>query len=125
MEFIVKFETSDLGAYSGIPGLKEAMESELVRAHNYYAEKSNAGITDMLNRMFDEKYPHMTDKNRYADKYNRFMADGYQRLIVMDMNRNYFSPILIFEMEREECELVGHLRVDFSKTTRFYLVQKD
>ena len=37
---------TNLGLYESIPGIKEAMQSELVRVYNIYADKTNSGVTD-------------------------------------------------------------------------------
>lgn len=53
MTFKVYFNVTDLGAYGAIPGLKDAMQSELIRVYNIYADKTNSGITEQLNGEFD------------------------------------------------------------------------
>ena len=50
--FEVYFNVKNLGLYGMIPGIKEAMQSELVRVYNLYVDKTNSGITDMLNNIF-------------------------------------------------------------------------
>lgn len=122
----VVFNVADLGLYGAIPGLKESMESELIRVYNIYADKTNSGITDELNEEFDRLNPNYFKKN--ADKewydlteYNKFMADGYQRLIVDEFNKTNISPILDFYVNPNEVTFTGYLKVDHKITIDFYL----
>lgn len=122
----VVFETKNLGLYGLIPGLKDSMESELIRVYNIYAEKTNSGITDKLNEEFNRLYPTYfkdnEDKEWYDLKeYNQFMADGYQRLIVKDFNETNISPILDFFVNPEEVVFTGCLKVDHKVTIEFSL----
>lgn len=122
----VYFKIENLGLYGSIPGIKEAMQSELVRVYNLYAEKTNAGITDELNDEFNKLYPNYfknnSDKEWYdLTEYNRFMADGYQRLIVDDFNKASISPILDFYVDQEEVVFKGHLKGDRNVTIEFYM----
>lgn len=124
--FKVYFNVTNLGFYGVIPGLKEAMQSELIRVYNLYADKTNSGITDMLNSEFDKLRPkyfeEIKDKEWYErTEYNKFMADGYQRLIVDDFNKNNISPILDFFVDPEEVVFKGYLKVDHSVTIDFYM----
>lgn len=43
------FKFGELGMYGLIPGIKEAMQHELMRVYNIYANKCNSGITEKLN----------------------------------------------------------------------------
>ena len=49
----VYFNVKNLGLYADIPGLQDAMKSELIRVYNMYADETNAGVTDLLNKEFD------------------------------------------------------------------------
>ena len=60
----VYFNVKNLGLYGAIPGLKEAMQSELVRVYNLYADKTNSGVTDELNKEFDKLYPNYHEDNK-------------------------------------------------------------
>lgn len=53
--------------------------------------------------------------------YNKFMADGYQRLVVDDFNKNSISPILDFYIDPEEVVFKGMLKVDHNVVIDFYL----
>lgn len=122
----VLFNIENLGLYGTIPGIKEAMQSELVRIYNLYAEKTNAGITDELNDEFNKLYPNYFENNSDKEwydltEYNRFMADGYQRLIVDDFNKASISPILDFYVDQEEVVFKGHLKSDRNVTIEFYM----
>lgn len=99
--------------YENIPGLKDAMGSELIRVYNMFADKNNAGITDKLN----EEFKKLNDS---AD-YNRFMANGYQRLVVDELNRTKVSPLLNFYVDPEEVVFTGYLKHDRNVTIDFYL----
>ena len=122
----VLFNVENLGLYGTIPGMKEAMQSELIRVYNLYAEKTNDDITDKLNEEFNKLYPNYfednSDKEWYDLKeYNKFMADGYQRLVVDDFNKTNISPILDFYVDPEEVVFKGCLKVDHNVTIDFYL----
>lgn len=116
----------DGSLYGLIPGLKEAMQNELVRVYNLYADKTNDGITERLNNEFDKLYPSYIEDNQdkewyEMDLYNEFMADGYQRLVVDDFNKNSISPILDFYIDPEEVVFKGMLKVDHNVVIDFYL----
>ena len=122
----VLFNIKKLGLYGSITGIKEAMQSELIRVYNLYAEKTNSGITDELNEEFNKLYPNYfkdnSDKEWYdLTEYNKFMADGYQRLIVDDFNKAEISQILDFYVDPEEVAFKGCLKVDHNVTIDFYL----
>ena len=126
MNYEVYFNVKNLGLYGAIPGLKEAMQSELVRVYNLYADKTNSGITDKLNEEFDKRYPNYHEDNKDKEwydltEYNKFMADGYQRLVVDDFNKTNISPILDFYVDPEEVVFKGYLKVDHNVTIDFYL----
>lgn len=122
----VYFNVKNLGLYKVVPGLEAAMQSELIRVYNIYAEKTNSGITDKLNEEFKQLYPNYFKEN--ADKewydmteYNQFMANGYQRLVVDEFNRTSISPILDYYVNPEEVVFTGCLKVDHNVTIDFYM----
>lgn len=122
----VLFNIKNLGLYGTITGIKEAMQTELIRVYNLYVDKSNSGITDELNEEFNKLYPNYfkdnSDKEWYdLTEYNKFMADGYQRLIVDDFNKAEISQILDFYVDPEEVVFKGCLKVDHNVTIDFYL----
>ena len=51
------FKFGELGMYGLIPGIKEAVQHELVRVNNIYADKCNSGITENLNAEFQDRFP--------------------------------------------------------------------
>ena len=116
----------DESLYGLIPGLKEAMQNELIRVYNMYADLTNAGVTDSLNKEFDILYPTYFKDN--ADKewydmtiYNRFMAEGYQRKVVDKLNETNASQILDFYVDPNEVIFKGMLKVDHIITIDFYM----
>lgn len=122
----VIYEFENLGIYGSIPGIKKAMQNELMRVYDMYAVKANSGVTDDLNAEFDQLYPNYHEDNKdkeWWDKteYNQFIADGYQRLIVDKFNKTNVSPILDFFIEPEEIIFTGCLKVDHSVTIKFYM----
>jgi hypothetical protein len=122
----VYFNVTDLGAYGVIPGLKEAMQSELIRVYNIYADKTNSGITEQLNREFNRLNPNYFEKNSNREwyeltEYNRFMADGYQKLVVDDLNKSNASQILDFYVDPEEVVFKGMLKVNHNIKIDFYM----
>lgn len=77
------FKFGELGMYGLIPGIKEAMQHELMRVYNIYADKCNSGITEKLNAEFHHLYPNYFEDNKGKDwwdlvDYNQFIADGYK-----------------------------------------------
>ena len=126
--FKVYFDIKGLDGtlYGLIPGLKDAMQSELIRVYNIYADKTNSGVTEFLNEQFNCEYPDYfkdnSDKEWYElNEYNKFMADGYQRLVVDELNETNASEILDFSVDPEEVYLVGHLKANKSVTISFYM----
>lgn len=112
--------------FGGIPGLEEAMQHELIRVYNIYADKTNSGITDELNKEFEHIYPGYFEYNKDKEwyelaVYNKFMADGYQRLVVDELNENNASPILNFYVDPEEVVFKGYLKQDHNVTIDFYM----
>ena len=122
----IYFNVTNLGLYELIPGLKEAMQGELVKVYNIYAAKTNSGITDKLNEEFNRLYPNYFEDNKDKEwydltEYNKFMADGYQYLVVDDFNKTSISPILDFFVDPKEVVLTGCLKVDHNVTIDFYM----
>lgn len=122
----IYFNIKNLGLYGSIPGIKEVMQSELIRVYNLYAEKTNSGITDKLNDEFNKLYPNYFKDNSNKEwydltEYNKFMAEGYQRLVVDDFNKANISSILDFYIDPEEVIFKGCLKVDHNVTIDFYM----
>ena len=112
--------------FVGIQGLKEAMESELIRVYNIYAKKTNGGVTEKLNKEFKNLYPTYFEDNKDKEwydlvEYNSYMSEGYQRLIVDDFNKQNISPILDFYVDSTEMVFTGYLKPDKKVTISFYL----
>lgn len=112
--------------YRFVEGLKEAMQQEIIRVYNIYADRANSGITDMLNKEFDRLNPNYHENNRDKEwyeltEYNKFMADGYQRLVVDELNKTNASPILDFYVDPKEVVFTGYLKYDCNVTIDFYL----
>lgn len=119
-EYEVYFNINGLkgSAYESIRGLEKAMESEFVRVYKIYA--------DMLNKEFDRLYPTYFEDTKDMEwydkvKYNRFMADGYQRLIVNGFNEKEVSELLNFYVDPEEVVFKGYLKNEPTITIDFYL----
>lgn len=122
----VVFDVKNLGLYGLISNLQEAMQQELIRVYNLYVEKTNGGVTDKLNEEFNHLNPGYFKNNQDKDwwdlkEYNQFMADGYQRLIVDDLNKSDVSPLLDFFVNPEEVNFMGRLKKDHNVTIEFYL----
>ena len=122
--FEVVYEIEDLeGCIS--KEVKECMKDELMRVYNLYAERANSGITDTLNEDFDHLYPTYFDDNEGKEwrdliEYNKFMADGYQRLILDEFNKTNISPILNFSVDPKEVNLVGYLKINHDVKIQFF-----
>lgn len=122
----VQFNMTNLGLYGLIPGLKGAMESELLRVYNLYADRNNNGVTDLLNEEFERNYPDYFKNNSGKEwydltEYNTFMAEGYQRLVVDEFDKTNISPILDFYVDPEEVVFTGMLKVNHDITINFCL----
>lgn len=112
--------------YRFVEGLKEAMQQELIRVYNIYADRTNSGITDMLNKEFHRLNPNYYENNRDKEwyeltEYNKFMADGYQQLVVDELNKTNASPILDFYVDPKEVVFTGYLKYDPNVTIDFYM----
>lgn len=112
--------------FKTIDGLETAIRHEFVRAYNEYVDKCNGDVTDKLNDEFKSLYPNYFNDNRNKEwyeltDYNRFMADGYQRIVVDEMNNGDFSPLLDFYVDPEEVVFTGRLKVDPNVTISIYL----
>ena len=106
--------------------LRRMMEMELMRVYNIYADKLNSGIIDDLNKEFQEKYPTYFKDNEGKEwydlhEYNKFMADGYQRLVVDKFNKTNISSVLDFYVDPTEVQLVGCLKGNRDITIDFVL----
>ena len=117
------FENS---TFVGIKELKDVMGDELLRVYNIYANKTNGGLTKKLNEEFENLYPTYLEDNKDKEwyelvEYNSFISDGYQRLIVDDLNKQNVSLILDFYVEPTEIVFTGYLKTDQKVTISFYL----
>ena len=111
--------------FGGIKGLKEAMRDEYVRVWNIFCDKSNSGVTEKLNKEWEETHPNYDlSDSEHCSIYYKFMSDGYQRLIVDEFNKSSISPILNFYMDSEECILIGYLKFDPNVTIDHYLKEE-
>ena len=122
------FVTEGFEKYKNNSILRQEMEKELVRCYHVYVNEANGGITEKLNNDFKSRYPNYfeqtKDKEWYEKTlYNKFMSEGYNRLICGVMNNNRISDLLEFRVDVEEVEFVGILRSDKTVKIRFYLKQ--
>lgn len=120
------FKFGELGMYGLIPGIKEAMQHELMRVYHIYADKCNSGITEKLNAEFHRLYPNYFEDNKGKDwwdlvDYHQFIADGYNRLVVKELNKTDASKILNFYVDPTEVNFTGYLKVNQKATIEFYL----
>ena len=124
----VIFEVKGLenSTFNKIEELKDFMGDELLRVYNIYANKTNGGITKMLNEEFENLYPTYFEDNKDKEwyelvEYNSYISEGYQRLVVDDFNKQNISPILDFYVEPTEIVFTGYLKVDKKVTISFSL----
>ena len=124
----VIFEVKGLenSTFNKIEELKDFMGDELLRVYNIFANKTNGGVTKMLNKEFENLYPNYFENNKDKEwydlvEYNSYIAEGYQRLIVDDFNKQNISPILDFYVEPTEIVFTGYLKLDKKVTISFYL----
>ena len=124
----VIFEVKGLenSTFNKIEELKDFMGDELLRVYNIYANKTNGGITKMLNEEFENLYPTYFEDNKDKEwyelvEYNRFISEGYQRLVIDDLNNQNISPILDFYVEPTEIVFTGYLKLDKKVTISFSL----
>ena len=116
--------------FNKIEELKDIMGNELIRVYNIYADKTNGGVTEILNKEFKNLYPTYFEDNKDKEwydlvEYNSYMSEGYQRLIVDDFNKKNISPILDFYVEPTEIVFTGYLKLDKKITISFYLKNKE
>ena len=114
--------------YRNIEGIRDAMESELIRVYNLYADKINGGVTEKLNDEFENLHPNYFKENRDKEwydliEYNKFISDGYQRLVIDKFNETNISPILNFYVDSSEVVFTGYLKFDRNVTISFYMKQ--
>lgn len=112
--------------FRGIDNLEPVMEHELIRVYNIYADKTNSGITDELNEKFDRLHPGYFVNNKGKEwyeltEYNQFMADGYQKLVVDELNKKNVSELLEFYVDPIEVVFNGKLKADSKVTISFYM----
>lgn len=112
--------------FDKIEELKDDMANELIRVYNIYANKTNGGVTELLNKEFENLYPTYFEDNKDKEwydlvEYNSYMSEGYQRLIVDDFNKKNISSILDFYVEPTEVVFTGYLKLDKKVTISFYL----
>jgi hypothetical protein len=124
----VIFEVKGLenSTFNKIEELKDFMGDELLRVYNIYANKTNGGITKMLNEEFKNLYPTYFEDNKDKEwyelvEYNSYISEGYQRLVVDDFNKQNISPILDFYVEPTEIVFTGYLKLDKKVTISFSL----
>lgn len=124
----VIFEVRGLenSTFNKIEGLEGFMGDELLRVYNIYANKTNGGVTKMLNEEFENLYPNYFKDNEDKElfdlvEYKGYISEGYQRLIVDDLNKQNISPILDFYVEPTEIAFTGYLKADSKVTISFYL----
>lgn len=53
--------------------------------------------------------------------YNQFIADGYNRLVVKELNKTDASKILNFYVDPTEISFTGYLKANRKATIEFYL----
>lgn len=121
---IFKINGLDTSTFKDIEDLREFMESETMRVYNKYANKTNNGLTKQLNDEFEHLNPGYFERNKGQEwynltEYNKFIADGYQRLVVDDFNSTNISPLLDFYVDAEEIVFTGYLKVDHNVTISF------
>ena len=112
--------------FVGIKELINVMGSEFIRVYNIYADRANEGITEKLNDEFKRLYPTYFKDNEDKEwydlvEYNNYMSDGYQRLIVDDLNKQNISPILDFYVDSTKVVFTGYLKLDKKVTISFRL----
>ena len=112
--------------FNKIEELKDIMGNELIRVYNIYADKTNGGVTEMLNKEFKNLYPTYFEDNKDKEwydlvEYNGYMSKGYQRLIVDNFNKENISPILDFYVEPTEIVFTGYLKLDKKVTISFFI----
>lgn len=104
--------------------IEDYMKEELIRVYDIYAKMANDGVTDLLNKEFNEQYPNYKHNLEDWTKdfvYNQFMADGYSRLICDKLNECNVSLLMKFYVDPSEVQFMGYLKWDRNVTIEFYL----
>lgn len=125
-QVIFHVEGLENSTFNKIEELKDFMGDELLRVYNMYANKTNGGVTKMLNEEFENLYPTYFEDNKDKEwyelvEYNSYISEGYQRLVVDDFNKQNISPILDFYVEPTEIVFTGYLKLDKKVTISFSL----
>lgn len=109
------------GVYSAV--VEKLMQDEFMKVYNRYADMCNLGVTEHLNKEFNKQCPNYDyDKDINNPKlYDRFMADGYTRLVCSILNKRGYSWLLDFYVDPQEVQLKGRLKSDPNATIEFYL----
>lgn len=113
-----------------IPGLEEAMQQELMRVYHTYADRCNSGITDELNEEWNRLNPNYFEDNKDKEwydltEYNKFIADGYQRLVIDKLSEDEASPLLDFYVDPSEIVFTGCLKANHEITIQFWLKEAE
>ena len=88
-------ETSDYGKKASM------YQKEFVQAHNAFCEIANNGLTDALNKKWDELHP---EKDYDNDRYVAFIRCGYQAAIECC---GLQTKHMTYSID-EEAQLLGH-----------------
>ena len=126
---IYEYRNFEKSIYRLIPGLKKRMEKELMDTHNLYANMSNNGVTERLNKEFDDLHPNYFEENKGKDywdltEYNQFMRDGWQREVVDKINKDQYTSLMEYRVG-DEMQLIGSLRMDPKVEIEFYMKEAD
>ena len=96
-----------------------------MRVYNDYADMSNNGITEELNKEFNSLHPNYFEDNKGKDfwdlvEYNQFMKEGYTKRIIDVLNFSNASDLLEFKLG-DELNLIGCLKRDPNVEIEFFM----
>ena len=98
----------------------EHTKHDFVNGYNTYCKMANNGLIEMLNLVFDMRYPEYAkqdDAEDYQTAYNDWMREGFQQLCDT-MNSQRVSQIFDFYVT-DELQFKGKFRLDPSITMWF------
>lgn len=97
--------------------LQDIMLDQLLKTYNdRFCPLINGGVTEALNKEYHSKYGDS------MDQYDRFMIDGYTKLVVDVINSNPEKGSILDYFVGDEADLRGRLKWNPNATVEYVLV---